>query len=507
LSLAAARGGATAACHSTCTQELAACKRTCPGGGPARRDCRAACAERSTCTAPGARIRTLAYVVSECTTDPQGRSSLQQKLVVRRGNCDPVTVMETAASTPVPDPLEACRVWGESRHGATYFTLAGVFQRLAVLPDGSGVVFEVMKQWSLFPALTPEPPRGEGIFFVRADGRGEPRRLGPASRQPTFLFASDPLGTFHEFDAWTFPVSPNGRSIALIDLGPDTAGQEAPQVFLLDLRSGRRKQLTHQSRVWSARDLDKGLTLPSFLDGRTIGFYGGSWFFSTWKSYRVKIDGSGYEEIPAPTLIAGARVVAQFAVTGARPQVIVVRFLDRRPTTEPLCCGGVTELFLSDGKDLLQLTNFNRTETGIPGGFIARGRVFFVASADPLGENPAEICQIFSVNTRGGDLRQLTRLPSDGRAFKNGCFQDPGQYAAACTVDLGIRLDRVTGTVLFGSSCDPVGGNPFGDQLFAMRPDGSGLRQLTAARGRDMLPDGTLRFEIVGPFAYPLGRP
>jgi hypothetical protein len=440
-------------------------------------------------------------VVSECTTDPQGRSSLKQQLVVRRGNCDPVTVMETAASTPVPDPLEACRVWGEARSGATFFTLGGVFQRIAVLPDGSGVVFEVLKQFSLFPALTPEPPRGEGIFFARADGRGEPRRLGPASRIPTFRFASDSLGTFHHADAWTFPVSPDGRSIALIDLGPDMAGQEATQVFLLDLRSGRRKQLTHQSRVPVERELDPGLSLPSFLDSRTIGFYGGSFYTGTFQSYRVKTDGSGYEEIPAPTLIAGARVVAQFAVTGARPQVIVVRFLDR-PAQDPGCCW-VTELFLSDGKNLTQLTNFGRAETGIPGGLIARGRVFFVASGDALGENPAEICQVFSINTRGGDLLQLTHLPSDGRR-KSGCI---GGQDAACTVDLGIRLDQVTGTVVFGSSCDPVGGNPFGDQLFAMRPDGSGLRQLTAARGREMLPDGTLRFEIVGPFAYPLGRP
>ncbi len=86
LSLAATRGRAAAACPSTCTQQLAECKRMCPAGGHGRRDCRAACSERSTCTAPGARIRTLAYVVSECTTDPQGRSSLKQKLLIRRGN-------------------------------------------------------------------------------------------------------------------------------------------------------------------------------------------------------------------------------------------------------------------------------------------------------------------------------------------------------------------------------------------------------------------------------------
>ena len=68
------------------------------------------------------------------------------------------------------------------------------------------------------------------------------------------------------------------------------------------------------------------------------------------------------------------------------------------------------------------------------------------------------------------------------------------------------RPDEITGALLFASSCDPLGGNPFGDQLFAMRQDGTGLRQVTAARGRERLPDGTLRVELVGPFAYPLGR-
>lgn len=131
--------------------------------------------------------------------------------------------------------------------------------------------------------------------------------------------------------------------------------------------------------------------------------------------------------------------------------------------------------------------------------------MFFVASANPLGENPAEICQIFSINRRGANLRQLTHLPADVGPYNRGCGNAFGP--ATCTIDVGIVPDQVTRTVVFGSSCDPVGGNPFGDQLFAMRQDGSGLRQLTAARGREILPDGTLRFEIVGPFAHPLGRP
>jgi hypothetical protein len=151
-----------------------------------------ACAERSTCTAPGARIRTLAYVVTACRQDPQGLFSIAQKLVIRRGNCDPVTVMEVATPTPVPDPFTgSCRVLGRFRNGGIGSPALGVFQRMAVLPDGSGVVFEVTKQLSLVPAVTPEPPE-EGIFFVRADGRNPPGRVGDAIRFPTLLAVADP---------------------------------------------------------------------------------------------------------------------------------------------------------------------------------------------------------------------------------------------------------------------------------------------------------------------------
>jgi hypothetical protein len=493
-------------CHSTCTQQLAECKRTCPGGGQERRDCRAACAERSTCTAPGARIRTLAYVVNECTTDPQGRSSgLKQKLLVRRGNCDPVSVMEVAPSAPVPDLLGMCSLYGSARNGA-FSIVGGAFQRLAVLPDGSGVVFEVTTQFSVYPTLSPEPaPGGEGIFLVRADGSGL-RRLGPASRFPTFVGVNDvnsPIGISFPVTGMVYSVSPNGRSIALIDLGPDTAGHEAPQIFLLDLRSGRRTQLTHLSRVASGGDL----RFPSFLDNRTIGFYSGysasPGSNAPLKAYLVKTDGTGvHEVIPTPTAVPGAHVVPQFGVTGARQQILLVTFPDKRPV-DPGYGGAVTELFLSEGKNLLQLTDFGRGDTGVAlSSFIDRGRVFFIGSANPPpGENPAGICQVFSINSAGGDLRQVTHLPSDGRPPNTGCFNGG---PAVCTIDReqGVVPDRVTGTMLFGSSCDPVGGNPFGDQVFAMRLDGSGLRQLTATRGMTIDPDGTVRVELPGPFAY-----
>src|SRR5262245_59616412 len=99
---------------------------------------------------------------------------------------------------------------------------AGVFQHIGVLPDGSGVVFEVTNRFALYTS-PPLPPTGEGIYFARADGRGL-RRLGPASRFPPIR--PDGLLTGN-----VFSFSPDGRTIALIDLGPDTTGGEAPQTF------------------------------------------------------------------------------------------------------------------------------------------------------------------------------------------------------------------------------------------------------------------------------------
>jgi hypothetical protein len=60
----------------------------------------------------------------------------------------------------------------------------------------------------------------------------------------------------------------------------------------------------------------------------------------------------------------------------------------------------------------------------------------------------------------------------------------------------------MTNAVVFESGCDPFHANPFGEQVFAMRSDGSGLRQLTDAAGFTENPDGSIRVELPGPFAY-----
>jgi hypothetical protein len=397
--------------------------------------------------------------------------------------------METAASAPVPDPTGVCRSWGESRSGDDSVR-AGVFQHMGVLPDGSGVVVEVTDQLSLYPS-PPVPPQGEGIFFVRTDGRGL-RRLGPASHFPTQLPPpAPPLSTGPDFS-----VSPDGRSIVFIDEVPDANGHDTLQVFLLDLRSGRRTQLTHLPPT--TPETQPGIRFARFIGAHTVGFHTGSPVFNTpIRSYRVSTDGGGVvEEIPAPTLSPGAQVVSQFGVTRARPQIILVSLP-----------GLVFELFLVDRRNLTQLTNFGRAGTGYDGGFFDRGRVLFTAEANPSGDNPAGICQLFSINELGSDLRQLTHLRSDGRPPFDSC--GGYVYPPACRgIDpFSLVPDPVTGTVLFASNCDPVGRNGYGEQLFAIGSDGSGLRQLTSTRGLTTDPDGTVHVEMPRPFAYAVGPP
>ena len=64
--------------------------------------------------------------------------------------------------------------------------------------------------------------------------------------------------------------------------------------------------------------------------------------------------------------------------------------------------------------------------------------------------------------------------------------------------------DILSDEVLFYSSCDPFGTNPYGSQLFSMHPDGTGLRQLTNTQGytpKDA--SGAVIVELPFPFAYP----
>ena len=160
----------------------------------------------------------------------------------------------------------------------------------------------------------------------------------------------------------------------------------------------------------------------------------------------------------------------------------------------------IQEVFVIDREnDVLQLTNFRRVDTVNPTVSADGQRVVFVASADPLGTNPTENGQLFSIDRTGGDLRQLTDF-REGPHSTFGCFIGPRPVGCGT---IYMSRDIQSDAVVFYSSCNPFGTNPYGSQVFAMHSDGTGLRQLTHTQGYTRDASGAVSVEVAYPFAYP----
>lgn len=95
-------------------------------------------------------------------------------------------------------------------------------------------------------------------------------------------------------------------------------------------------------------------------------------------------------------------------------------------------------------------------------------------------------------------MRQVTAF-GNGAHSVNRCndFASP----PGCAIWSAYQ-DPVTREVVFYSNCDPFDTKTFGSQIFAMRPDGTRLRQLTSIRGRVHEASGAVSVELPGPIAY-----
>jgi hypothetical protein len=191
-------------------------------------------------TPPG-RIGTLAYVETECRGTKQLFTE-HQALRIRQGEHEPVTVFETP-EVSVPGVGAICQSFGAGRYGPNSITREPL-QWVAVSPDGSSVVFEATDEFSINPPLPLNlPEEKRGIFWVRADGTGLPRKLGPPSAVRLFDVVS---GVFVDYSSGVpASFSPDGRKIAFVDKGPDADGQETDQVFTIDVATGTRTQVAH----------------------------------------------------------------------------------------------------------------------------------------------------------------------------------------------------------------------------------------------------------------------
>lgn len=172
-----------------------------------------------------------------------------------------------------------------------------------------------------------------------------------------------------------------------------------------------------------------------FRDEQTIQFA------RPWENeqYTVRTDGSGLRAAPqipeavparpAPPLYGVALPLGRifnFAVPGT-PRNSIPSYYHDQP---------VVEVFRIEGENSLQLTSFGRYDTrslssmGWNGsGFVSKGGVLLMASPNRSGDNPSENCQLFSIDSWGGKLRQLTDF-DEGSLAANGC--NFGQFPDGC---------------------------------------------------------------------------
>jgi len=446
-------------------------------------------------------VRTLAYIVTECRENAQ-QGSATQKLVIQHGGRE-VTAYERQFG-PLPT-LGLCAAFGYSRFGL-FAAVGNPMQRLGISLDGSMVAFEVTDDHSIWTPLPPEvavPPEEEGFFVVQADGSGL-RRVGDASREPCARLALDPaspLGMNARSDCWRVFFSPDGGKIAFTDLGPDDTGQEATQIFTLDLQTHKRTQVTHLAPLPPPGPVAPTVEQGSFADADTLWFATNTMTDGSYWS-TVKADGTAKPTPnvprPPPVAVPGAQLTLELTITEPARGLLWFPQLGTPVNNIPLVAPTIWELFVERGELLLQLTAFRRSDTGGAAWLdVDEQRVVFTASANPLGTNPDENCQLFSIDSLGGDLRQLTQW-GEGQHSLGGCAS---QLRPGCGITFGyIAEQQGPDTDMFYSTCDPLGTNPDGGQVFTVRSDGTGLRQLTHTRGVVTEADGTVTVELPGPY-------
>jgi hypothetical protein len=398
-----------------------------------------------------------------------------------------------------------CKLWGQSQNGP-FSVLLGVFQRLGMSPDGSVLVFEVTDDFSNVSDKQ-VPPDQEGIFVVHSDG-SHLRRIGDASRNPCFRF--DFASGRGDWEA-VFPFNAGGSIITFTDFGPGPDG-DAVQIFTMDAATGQRHQVTRLPDVDPPRGMAP-TSYPSFVDDQTIAFFSyvnpvikGEELNPENKRRIFTVKTSDPDSLQVVPFFAepgnAAKIVKAFQISGPEPAARTL-LVDGVPENGEGNSGYVIqEGFVLDEERVLQLTNFGRSDTSNVITSADRRRVLFIASADPFGANPSNGCQLFSIDRNGADLRQLTDFDV-GEPSAGGCWV-AGEPPGCLIISGTIGQDPITGSILFDSTCDPFGDNPNGSQTFALRPDGTGLRQVTDTLGFVEEADGTVTVELPGPGAIPL---
>jgi hypothetical protein len=460
-------------------------------------------------------VGTLAYVVTRCSVDAEGIKA-DQELRVQRGDEEPKTIVHyplkdlpagraTALERVVLGAI--CQRFGEDRAGGGA-ELAAPINRVVVSPDGRRVVFHVsdddlplngledIAPWLDVVDIELPPGTPEGFYVANTDGT-ELRFLGhkveiPAS-EIDYRHSPDPAMWRRGTAGSNIDISPDGRFVTYVDFDrePGSLGDGYLQVMMLDVFTGERSQLT-ELVTDTCRPYFGTLEVssPRFRDRNTLWFRRyvpacpGEDCDLAKGNYAVQLcvvrtNGSRLrcrERVPR---FGGVLVTSDptLSILGKRRSLFSVPVAPEEGARP-----AISEIFIGRGRNSLQLTNFGDSSTRPRFMMPNRRRVFFTSGADPLGTNPGNRCELFSIGFNGGGLRQITRFNHDPAI-------PPGE-GSAC-VDSGkpgcaigtTRHDPHTNAVVFMSNCDILGTGVWGEQAFAMWPDGTGIRQLTHARG------------------------
>lgn len=275
--------------------------------------------------------------------------------------------------------------------------------------------------------------------------------------------------------------SPDNRRMAFTDLASGPDGVETEQLFAIELATGERRQVTHLTAGGTApRPGRKIIDDFNFVTPTTLIFV--HLMEDDRQAKLIELDGTGLrlQRVPGLSLDGGSHIVQTIQRSRLHFSVLNVSVPGPPANADVLpYWGPPTDVFSHVGnRYLIQLTNYQYGDT------IAlsarRNAILFMASADPLGANPLHNCQLFRISPLGLGLHQATHF-GQGRRSEEGC-----QFGALA--GCGIR--------------DPFGTNPNGSQVFGVRWNGSGLRQLTHTRGVTTAADGSVvEVEIPGPVA------
>ena len=367
-------------------------------------------------------------------------------------------------------------------------------------PDGSGIA-QVTNDPSVTAAEVTAAVLSGSANRIVFRSRGNPLGTNPSNRDQIFAINRDGTGLIQLTSTttsdtwWGMSVSDDGQRIVFSTTANLTGGNadKSREVYAIQADGTNLRQITSSPTVPSHTPVISG-------DGSKIAFVGtgndiyainwngtgllvltssiaspkispsitddGLFVFFSAKSastgkneiWKVKTDATGLTQL---TNGVGGTPLTIPVVAGGGGRVAISGTID---STYPSAGSGELGVMTGSGANRLPLTAL--TALDIQNAKITRdgSRIVFESSMNPFGSNPDGGSEIFRIQSDGTGLFQVTNI-SSGSAGSASIAADGN-------------------TIVFASSADVAGQNPFGvSEIFRINADGTGVQQITTSGG------------------------